>query len=303
MVPGVISHLNTPGHYPISGYIRTSTSQDCHYLSESQTDNIIQYTLFRMTIDKDVFFKHEVCRGPVVHVDMTLGLLGYTLYNDYIITTLKHTSGDVCRSGVSTRVFMLGLELINDAIDFYKSTGAGFRCDPKILAECKVVLESQYWKFTHDNIITIEPQLQRFETAKNTPISLSMCSRLATTSNNMVWTQLETMPTSLRANLLPDIPTYKFGIQCMSDLKFLGQSLQLGWADDKGVRHMMPVAIKAYVSSNTYVSCRYIDCITRNEAAIINNDVDPALVYAVCYGYCKPPFVFCSSAKHNITDK
>jgi hypothetical protein len=207
---------------------------------------------------------------------------------------------------------MLRLELINDAIDFYKSTGAGFRCDPKILAECKIVLESQYRKFTHDNIIAIEPQLQRFETAKNTPMSLSMCSRLATTSNNMVWTQLETMPMSLRANLLPDIQTYKFGIQCMSDLKFLGQSLQLGWADDRGVRHMIPVAVKAYVSSNTYVSCIYVSCIVRNEAATINNDVDPALVYAVCYGYCKPPFVsvcygyckppfvFCSGAKHNM---
>ncbi len=43
-----------------------------------------------MTIDKDVFFKHEVCRGPVVHVDMMLGMLGHPLYKDYIITTLKH---------------------------------------------------------------------------------------------------------------------------------------------------------------------------------------------------------------------
>jgi hypothetical protein len=277
-----------------------------------------------MTIDKEVFFKHEVCRGPVVLVDMTLGMLGYPLYNGFIITTLKHTSGDVCRSGVSTRVFMLGLALINDAIDFYKSTGAGFKCDQNILAECKghlessprpfthdniAHLESPPRPFTHDNIITIEPQLQRFERRKNTPMSLSMRSRLATTSNSVVWAQLATMPTALRTNLLHDIPTYKFGIQCMSDLRFSGQSLQLGWPDDKGVRHMIPVAVKAYVSAHKYVSCIYVNGITRNDAATINNEIDPALVYAVCYGYCKSPsvpfnygytygnepFVFCSS--------
>jgi hypothetical protein len=264
-----------------------------------------------MTTDMDVFFKHEVCRGPVVLVDMTLGPLGHTAITG-INTTLKHTSGDVCRSGTSTSVFMLRLELINDAIDFYKSTGAGFRCDPNILAECTVAMESLYRRFphdtfndsetqlrrlellneaidfykstgtgfrcdpnilaectvdmeslyrrfTHDTFNDSETQLRRFVATKNTPMSLLMCSRLATTSNNVVWTQLATKPTSLRANLLPDIPTYKFGIRCMGGLKFSGQS----WSDDKGVCHITSGPVKACVLVQS-------SSVVRNDAVTLN---------------------------------
>ena len=237
-----------------------------------------------MSADQDViFFMHEVCRGPVVHVDMKLSKVRHSYAGKEIAgsrpaitTTLKHASGDVCRFDTTQYMFLLKLEKINEAICFYKSTGAGFNCDPKIIDECQLVLRTRYRNFTCLN--KLEEPLLCLKNSKNTPMSLSMHSRLVSTSNPTLWAQLENKPKSLKDNLLPDIPTHEFGIKCMRDrYMFMGQSLIPGYPDANGLYHMTPVIQKSHVSYS----------IVRNEAATICNDIDPEVEYAVCFGYCK----------------
>ncbi len=237
-----------------------------------------------MATDQDViFFKHEVCRGPVAHVDLKLSKVRHTYEGKEIVgsrpaitTTLTHTSGDVCRFDTTQYMFMLKLEKINEAIYFYKSTGAGINCDTKIIDECQFLLQTRYRYF--QCLSKLETQLLHLKNAKNTPMSLVMSSRLATTSNPALWAQLDNKPKSLKDNLLPDIPTHEFGIRCMRDrYMFLGQTLMAGWPDANGVCHMTPVIQKSNVPYS----------IVRNEAATICNEVDPEVEYSVCFGYCK----------------
>ena len=233
-----------------------------------------------MSTDQDrVFYIHEVCRGPVVHIDMKL-----TKDKDDITTTLKHASGDGCRTDTSFYMFLLNLEKINEAICYYKSTGAGFNCDPKTIDDCQLVLRRYYRNFTGSN--EWEEQILRLKNAKNTPMSLSMRSRLASTSNPIVWAELENKPKSLKDILLPDIPTqYKerwltlgSGICCVRDrYVVMGHRLIAGWPDANGICHKTPV-----IRNGVYPMYSF----TRNEEATICNDINPKVEYSVCFGHC-----------------